>query len=166
MHFFNTSTQEAEDSESLSSRKTWSTEWSSGTALAIQKNPVYKQKNKQKEFQVQTSFLVMTDMYFLWYTPPPLDLVCCDFKSIGKDQRLKSPFKFRLNGCILTTSRRIAALEQSGMLYTSVVRWGFKADIRKVRITTIRGFHCWAGKLFYSLSCFFVSCYLRKDHLT
>lgn len=67
-----------------------------------------------------------------------------------------------------TTSRRIAALDQSNMLYTCVVRWGFKADIRKVCITTICGLHSGAGQLFYFpqlFLCLLLSSKKRPSHL-
>jgi hypothetical protein len=48
-HTFNPSTQEAEAGRFLSSRPTWSTKVSPRTARAIQRNPVSKNKNKNKE---------------------------------------------------------------------------------------------------------------------
>jgi hypothetical protein len=48
-HAFNPSTWKAEAGGFLSSRPAWSTEWVPGTARATQRNPVSKNKTKQKK---------------------------------------------------------------------------------------------------------------------
>ena len=54
VHAFNPSTLEAEADGFLSSRPAWSTKVSSRTARAIQRNPVSKNKqtNKQKDLAI------------------------------------------------------------------------------------------------------------------
>jgi len=53
-HAFNPSTWEAEAGRFMSSRPAWSTELSSRTARAIERNPVSKNKNQKTKTKTKT----------------------------------------------------------------------------------------------------------------
>jgi hypothetical protein len=61
-HAFNPSTREAEAGGFLSSRPAWSTNVSSRTARAIQRNPVSKKQKKKKKIMVNSFKPLVSDI--------------------------------------------------------------------------------------------------------